>query len=947
VAADRTIVLRPGRLFDLDRPGWWRVAEGGLDLFVELAPADGAGAFREHLGTVAEGEPVAGVEGGPARLLARGHGRTVLEPIRGAEAVSPEAVEGWLGKLLTPLGRRAPSIDAVDRLAAPGDTVRLAAGERLAARDGVVWVRADASALLLGRLPAGGDEDGGDGDGPRWLPLTSRVWLTAGRGVEVTARSTAEVAGEPGAFAGCGTPILALLAELLDAERRREAERLAARSSLVARERGAVLERFGAVIDRRERRIDPALPPLVQAVQRIGRELGVAVEAPAPGTAAGKSTAARVEALARRSRLRARRVVLRERWWRRETRPMLAFRRDGGEPLALLPGRGRRLCWTPGTGAADGELRRVTPALAAEIEPVAYSFYRTLPDRPVGSLGLLAFAARRGRRDLLAALAFGGLGMVMAMLVPLAVAVVVDVAIPAHQRSQLVAVALGLAVAAFATLVFRVCEDVALLRLEGKATEAVQPAILDRLLRLPNTFFRRYPAGDLAERVQGIDLLQSRLSGAALSTLLGGVLSLLNLAVLFFLEPRSALVATALLAFLFAVLAVTVHRQVRRWSEVYRLEGKLTSLVLQLIAGIHRVRIAGAEDRLFVLWGKSSMDFRDLLTDCYNAQLHFNTFVRGFGVLAFAVVFAALALLGGGGLTTGATLAFLAAFALAVERSTALARTAVDLTEVMPTHRRLRPILEGVPESEERAHPGVLGGRIEVADVCFRYGEGMPWVLEGVSLAVEPGENVALVGPSGCGKSTLFRLLLGFERPSSGGIYYDGKELSGLDLRELRHQIGVVLQRDSLMAATIYDNIRGDSDASLEEAWEAARRSGIAEEIEAMPLGMHTVVAAEGSDLSGGQVQRLLIARALAARPRILLLDEATSALDNRSQAAVTDSLDRLRVTRIVIAHRLSTVRRADRIHVLEEGRIVESGGYDELLERGGFFAELVRRQLE
>jgi ATP-binding cassette subfamily C protein len=265
----------------------------------------------------------------------------------------------------------------------------------------------------------------------------------------------------------------------------------------------------------------------------------------------------------------------------------------------------------------------------------------------------------------------------------------------------------------------------------------------------------------------------------------------------------------------------------------------------------------------------------------------------------------------------------------------------------IPLYEQAKPILEARPEVDgHKADPGTLTGAIEVQHAAFRYAEDGPPVLRDVTLSVRPGEFVAFVGASGSGKSTLLRLLLAFEAPTAGAVYVDGQDLSGLDVQSVRRQIGVVLQNGRLLSGDLFTNIVGSGLATTEDAWEAARMAGLDDDIRAMPMGMHTVVSEGGGMLSGGQRQRLMIARALVHRPRILLFDEATSALDNRTQAVVSASLERLQATRIVVAHRLSTIIKADRIFVIERGEIVEEGSYEELMRRDGAFAALARRQL-
>jgi ABC-type bacteriocin/lantibiotic exporter with double-glycine peptidase domain len=266
---------------------------------------------------------------------------------------------------------------------------------------------------------------------------------------------------------------------------------------------------------------------------------------------------------------------------------------------------------------------------------------------------------------------------------------------------------------------------------------------------------------------------------------------------------------------------------------------------------------------------------------------------------------------------------------------------------VVPIYERLEPILTTEPETDElKAYPGQLKGRIELSHVHFRYQADGPWIVRDVSLLIEPGEFVALVGPSGSGKSTLVRLMLGFDHAEKGSVYYDGQALSTLDLREVRSQLGVVLQAGRLMPTDIYRNIiGGDTSLTLDDAWQAARLAGFADDVAEMPMGMQTYISEGGGGLSGGQKQRLLIARALVRKPRILFFDEATSALDNRTQAVVAESMAQMQATRVVIAHRLSTIRHADRICVVEQGQIVEQGSYDELMKLGGIFAHLAQRQ--
>jgi len=322
-----------------------------------------------------------------------------------------------------------------------------------------------------------------------------------------------------------------------------------------------------------------------------------------------------------------------------------------------------------------------------------------------------------------------------------------------------------------------------------------------------------------------------------------------------------------------------------------------------------------------------------------------------FPLAAVAVIFAyhqqLLSVVGAPALTTGEFVAFLAAFSQFLWAALMLSSTLVSALDVVPTYERATPILRSIPEvTDAKATPGKLAGMLEVSHVTFRYKPDTPLVLRDVSIRILPGQFVAIVGASGCGKSTLFRMMLGFEVPESGAIYFDGQDLTGLDIQAVRRQIGVVLQSSRPISGSVFDNIVGSAPLSVQDAWAAARLAGLSTDIERMPMGMHTHLGDGGGSISGGQRQRLMVARAIVGRPRILLFDEATSALDNNTQAVVSQSLESLQATRIVIAHRLSTIMRADNILVMDKGSVVDGGTYDELLSREGIFRDLAKRQM-
>ncbi|HSK77367.1 MAG TPA: NHLP bacteriocin export ABC transporter permease/ATPase subunit, partial [Thermoanaerobaculia bacterium] len=489
--------------------------------------------------------------------------------------------------------------------------------------------------------------------------------------------------------------------------------------------------------------------------------------------------------------------------------------------------------------------------------------------------------------------------------------------------------------------------SLAVLRLGGKIDGTLQAAVWDRLLSLPVSFFRRFTVGDLANRALGINAIREMLTGNVLTLLLAAVFSVFSFALLFYYSARLALVATGLVLFLAGVTLGLTWLQLRHQREILHIQGKIASLLFGLIHGIAKLRVAGAEARAFARWAERFAEQRRRTLAAQRAANVQAAFNAVYGVLASLAIFAVVGFSAEAALSLGEFLAFSAAFGQFLAAALSLVSVFSSVLAIVPVYERLTPILETVPEVDEsKADPGELSGEIEFSHVSFRYQKDGPLILDDVSFKAGPGEFIALVGPSGAGKSTCLRLILGFEKPTSGSIYFDGQDLASLAAQSVRRQIGVVLQTGRPMAGSLFSNITGSSNLGIDAAWEAARLAGLEEDIKAMPMGMHTVISEGAETFSGGQKQRILIARAIVHRPRIVLFDEATSALDNRTQEIVSRSLERLKATRIVIAHRLSTIQNADRIYVVDGGRVVEEGTYSELLRRNGPFARLAERQI-
>jgi NHLM bacteriocin system ABC transporter ATP-binding protein len=651
-----------------------------------------------------------------------------------------------------------------------------------------------------------------------------------------------------------------------------------------------------------------------------------------------------VAEFARASNLRVRKTLLRRGWRDQDVGPLVAWLGEARRPVAILPapGRGYDLVH-PDTGQRQPLDDAVAEMLSAE----AAAFYRPLPAGLLSARRLLGWISRQVRADLsrvvLSAMTLALLGLAA----PVITAVLVDQAIPRSDASALAFCAAALGVAAITAAGFQAIEGVAIQRLGGAGDWVLQAAVMDRLLRLPAAFFTRYTAGDLADRVLGVDEIRRLLTGRAVGGLLSGAFCLFGLALMFAFDARLAWVAGAFILVQGGVIVAVSAARLGRERRYFDAQGRAQGLVLQMLTGVGKLRAADAATRAFGLWVRTFSEQKGYFIASQRQAIRLTTFEAVFPVLANLTVFALALTTSGPSIDAGRFLAFFAAFGQALAAVAGLGAAVGEILVAAPFFDRLRPILDEPLElGDGRESPGEISGALEVSQVSFRYTASGPPVIDRLSLQVGQGEFVAVVGPSGGGKSTLFRLLLGFEQPQSGAILFDGRPVESLDLGALRRQIGVVLQNGKLTSGSLYDNICGAVRVPVEQVWQAVRQAGLEADIEAMPMGLHTIITEGVSALSGGQRQRLMIARALVHQPRLLLFDEATSALDNRTQSLVSDALAKLNVTRIIIAHRLSTVRDADRIVVVAGGAVVQSGRFETLSREPGLFADLARRQL-
>ncbi|MFJ6479655.1 NHLP bacteriocin export ABC transporter permease/ATPase subunit [Streptomyces sp. NPDC091682] len=651
-----------------------------------------------------------------------------------------------------------------------------------------------------------------------------------------------------------------------------------------------------------------------------------------------------VEHIALASRIRTRTVGLGGRWWRENSGPLVGRREKDGTPVALLWRRGGYEAVDPATG----ERERVGRANRAAFEPRAVMLYRPLPEGRVGLPALLRFSVRGTFPELRSLLLGTLVAVVLGALVPVATGRVLGRYVPQGETGLIVQTGLALVATAVVAAVFMLLQNTSLLRMEGRIEATVQPAVWDRLLRLPATFFTGRSTGELAGAAMGISAMRRVLSGIGPVCVQAGAVGAVSFVLLFVHSVPLAMAALAMLVVIAGVFLGLGLWQLRYERRLNTLGLRLGNQAFQTLRGLPKLRVAAAESFAYAAWAREFARTRDLQQHIGRTQ-NVSTVLGAVHLpLCTLVMFALLAGPARGAMSASEFLTFSTALTMLLSSVTQVTGALVSAAAVLPMFEQIRPLLREVPEVDRSStRPGRLTGAIEAKNLSYRYADDGPLVLDDVSLRIGPGEFVAVVGASGCGKSTLLRLLIGFERPLSGSVLYDGQDLAALDRAAVRRQCGVVLQNAQPLSGSILDCIRGTGTFSPEEAWEAAALAGLAADIEAMPMGMHTILSDGGGTVSGGQRQRLMIAQALIRKPRILFLDEATSALDNEAQRVVTESTRALRTTRLVIAHRLSTVMDADRVIVMSDGRIVQQGPPAELLaDTTGLFHGLVRRQL-
>ena len=657
-----------------------------------------------------------------------------------------------------------------------------------------------------------------------------------------------------------------------------------------------------------------------------------------------------IEYVARTLHMQYRQVRMEGRWWQESAGPLYTKKSADGTPVALIPRAGGYVAFE----YHGGEVRKidlVTKDSAAAYDEMATMFYRPLPGRSVRMLDLLRLICSGNLRDVLTLVGVTVATSALVALVPILTGMIIGTVIPGVERAQLIFIGAMLVSIAVSRALVHVVAGIAFLRIETRSSFQVVAALVDRVLQLPASFFRETSAGDLTQRVMAVEQVRASLTQSVFSVFISLVASFSNLAVLFYYDVSMGLTAIAVIA---VELVLVVWISISMAKLDYKLsvaKGELDGFGIDMLLGIRQIRLQGSRNRVLAqlltrLGRVGAFTYRSGLLGVWLALVVGATFTITLAIVFLEFTASLRDPTEATVLAAGGFVAFITALSAFLGAVVGISPAIKAVASMVPQIHRIRPILEAETEVGETGGDIVtLHGGVAARGIEFRYGPKLPLVLDGVDIEAKPGEFIAIVGGTGCGKSTLLSVLLGLERPAAGQVLYDKMPLENLDPAVVRSQVGVVMQSNETIAGSVQSTILGiGSRRTIDDAWAAARMVGMEDEIDQMPMGMLTMVTPNA--LSQSQLQRLLVARALVGRPEVLFLDEATSALSNTAQAEITRSIDGLGSTRVVIAHRLSTIRNADRIYVLDHGRVVQSGTFAELEAEGGTFTELMAGQV-
>ncbi len=928
----------------------WYVESGRVDVFLAEVKNNEAVSSYKHMARADEGRLLFSVDQSREsefQLRMKGFPGFKIHKIplvSVLEHLAPEAfaqqVDLWLESLSQAVAEDIPLLPSVDVALLPGVKIELPEKSVVSSQRGLVWVQSNESTAFLSTGET-------DRQLPSFLALCPQSWATYHKASNIETCSSADLL-DRGFLVELAYRFQALAVDAEKLNRKLDLVDIAQIQIDSARRRQAAedsaREELARVASQRPRAANDQHSALLQALRVIGKREGIEFIAPE------SDSPATLTSILLASGVRGREVDLTAdpKWWLGDSFSMLANDREDLRPIALLPSNfGRYRMIDP----AERQTKRVGTKEANSLGARAWVFYRPLPKRPANTKDILKIAGRglpvEASRFLLAGLAAGFLAFAPAF----ALATLAHWLNWHQNLDMLPTLAVALVIVALLGTAMTYLQSSTLLRVEARATTRLSAALWDRILGIAPNGLQGLSAGELASRAMIFQNLRDRASGLVASALTSVLFIFPLLFLLFLFDTRLALISLCIGFVALACIIASGVLQIRPHKEFFRERQRLSGALYQLINGIHKLRSTGAEQSAFAFWAKGFV--RQKETELLIARI--NTFTlaitSSIPFLAAAALFTA-ALLVREQFSISEFLLVYAGSMLFFSATARLGASVQALASIIPEYQQVLPLLRPMPEGADSSARQQdieisLRGELRFDHVNFHYPNETDFALKDISLHILPGQFVAIVGESGAGKTSLINLALGLEQPASGSIYFDKHDLSHLNKRSLRRQIGVVVQNGSLQPGTLLHNITGVAqDLSEAKAWEAARLAGVEEDIRQMHLGMHTPVGESSSLFSGGQIQRILIAAAIIRKPRVVFLDEATNWLDNRYQSLVMRNIEALAATRVVVAHRLSTIKAADKILVLEKGRLVQSGNYPELASTPGLFQSLIERQL-
>ncbi|MDE0309556.1 MAG: ATP-binding cassette domain-containing protein [Acidiferrobacterales bacterium] len=947
---------------DLDDPDHiWYIDRGAVNLFI-IEYIEGVMQAPQHLLSSESGRLLPGVApdrrddktGTTLHLVAKGTPDSLLKrlPVSLLSEVDPaetaEQIDTWLTQITATLSRFVNPLPRMTAYAKPDQMQSVAPGT-LSALGGVVWVtELPQSGCLFMDIIEQAELSRMDSSLQTILPMTPYSWLNLNAETTVSGKSTETLARE-----GTLMPALAYFHTVaFDLERlnRRLAVvdevnlEVALSSSRRMVEKVARHRLFNLYELPVDQDVSAGDTGLVDALKTIGHREGINFTI--PSRSALGTTPLRLFDVLTASGIRARRVRLNsdEKWWRSDSNALLAFRSENDQPVALLPGTfGGYREYDPVTKRKT----RVTSDSAGTLAEDAWVFYQPLPTGKMNLADMLKIGLSGSLADLTWLVIVGTLFGLIKLVPALALGYVATEVTSDGTLDELWIFAAMIAGFGVAGALLHILQSTTMMRIEGRTASRIEAAYWDRLMRLPSKILHQYPVGNLAMSGMTFQNLRDGFQGVVSDSLLSVIFLLPIFAVIFFYDTFLGVVALVFSLFSLLITVIFGLRQILPYGRMLGAARRVAGRLFQIVDGIVKLRVENAEGSAYAIWAQEYRQQKNAEIELGSLEGHLRAFAAALPFLAGGVLLFATAIQNSGHVAIGSFLIVYTAFLVLQSAISRLGESIGTIASLLPAFKQIRPMLAAVPEVESEGNPvPKLGGEILFDQVSFRYGPDGPLILDDVTIHIRPGEFVAIAGESGAGKSTLLRLALGIEQPTAGAVYFDGRDVNQLNLKQLRREIGTVPQSVALHPNDIWDNVVSHHEnVTSEEIWRAARTAEIDELIKAMPMGMMTMVGASGSVLSGGESQRVTIARSVVRNPRIIMLDEATNWLDNESQARVMQNLAALTSTRVVIAHRLSELAQADQIYVMKSGKVIQKGSFQNLMAVDGVFKELVRRQ--